>query len=172
MSRNPRPVGVPLVLELAPLPREQVGPFLLLGLDKTADKEQIEANWAQRVIWARKGQIKVPLEDINWARETISDPEKRLLADSCSLNLDTSDGFLRHLLEQHAQGVRAAGCQPLDVEKDLSAYTPPAEVPDIAEVRQGVRLPEIPREFPIARQFLEELAVEVLDPWQVDLPRG
>ena len=32
--------------ELASLPREQVGPFLLLGLDKTADKEQIEANWA------------------------------------------------------------------------------------------------------------------------------
>jgi len=44
----------PVILELASLPREQIGPFLLLGLDKDADKEQIEANWARRVIWARK----------------------------------------------------------------------------------------------------------------------
>ena len=27
----------PIVLELAPLPREQVGPFLILGLSKDAD---------------------------------------------------------------------------------------------------------------------------------------
>ena len=27
----------PVVLDLAPLPREQIGPFLLLGLDKDAD---------------------------------------------------------------------------------------------------------------------------------------
>ena len=31
------PPPEPVVLELAPLPREQVGPFLLLGLDKDAD---------------------------------------------------------------------------------------------------------------------------------------
>lgn len=35
----------PVVLELAPLPREQIGPFLLLGLEKDADREQIEASW-------------------------------------------------------------------------------------------------------------------------------
>ena len=45
------PHAEPIVLDLAPLPREQIGPFLLLGLDKDADKEQIEANWARRVIW-------------------------------------------------------------------------------------------------------------------------
>ena len=58
MTKKPPPL--PIVLELAPLPREQVGPFLLLGVDKTAAKEEIEANWAQRVIWARKGQVKTP----------------------------------------------------------------------------------------------------------------
>ena len=36
----------PIVLDLATLPREQLGPFLLLGLDKSADKDQIDANWA------------------------------------------------------------------------------------------------------------------------------
>ena len=50
MAKN----GEPVVLELASLPREQTGPFLLLGLDKTADKEKMEARWADRVRWARK----------------------------------------------------------------------------------------------------------------------
>ena len=60
MSNAP---AAPIILELAPLPREQVGPFLLLGLEKTADKDVIEASWAKRVLWARKDQIKVALED-------------------------------------------------------------------------------------------------------------
>src|SRR5438132_13782945 len=50
----------PVVLELAPLPREKSGPFLLLGVEKDADKELIEASWARRVIGARKNQISVP----------------------------------------------------------------------------------------------------------------
>ena len=75
---NKKPAGGPIVLELAPMPRDQVGPFLLLGIDKSADKDQIEANWAQRVIWARKSQIKTALEDVNWAREVIRDPDRRV----------------------------------------------------------------------------------------------
>src|SRR6266540_3297825 len=123
---NKKPAAAPVVLELAPIPREQVGPFLLLGVDKTADKDQIEANWAQRVIWARKNQIKVPLEDVNWARETINDPEKRVRADTASLNLDTTDGVLRQLADRYADPRTALRCQPLDVEKPLADYTPPA----------------------------------------------
>ena len=42
----------PLVLELATLTREQMGPYLLLGLDKSADKEEIDKHWADRVKWA------------------------------------------------------------------------------------------------------------------------
>ena len=68
----------PVVLELAPLPREQLGPFLILGVEKTATREQIEAAWAQRLIAARKHQVGVPLEDINWAREAINDTDRRL----------------------------------------------------------------------------------------------
>ena len=63
----------PVVLEVATLPREKVGPFLLLGVDKDADQEQIEAHWAQRVIWARKNQVNAALQEINWAREIIND---------------------------------------------------------------------------------------------------
>ena len=47
----------PVLLELAPLPREKIGPFILLGLEKDASPEEIEAHWAQRVIWARKNHI-------------------------------------------------------------------------------------------------------------------
>src|SRR5579884_138547 len=91
----------PIVLELAPLPREQVGPFLLLGLDKTADKETIDAHWAERLKWARKGQSKVPLEDINWAREVLSDIERLIRADAASLNIDTTDGVLAQLAQRY-----------------------------------------------------------------------
>ena len=88
MGGSPEPV----VLELAMLPREQVGPFLLLGLDKAADKAEIDAHWANRLKWARKGQAKIALEDINWAREVLHDTERRIRADAASLNADTSDG--------------------------------------------------------------------------------
>src|SRR5687768_5926095 len=91
---------VPLLLRLAPLPRNQVGPFLLLGVDKDSPRDAVEAAWAQRLIWARKGQTAVPLEDINWAREVVNDPERRLRADVVSLNVDTADATMRQLRER------------------------------------------------------------------------
>src|SRR5262249_11348294 len=126
----------PIVLELAPLPREEIGPFLLLGLSKTADKEEIEANWAQRVIWARKKQVRIPLEDVNWAREVINDRERRVRADVSGLTPDTADGVLERLLERYggARG-KGAGWQPLDWEKPLANYSPATEVPDPNEVK-------------------------------------
>src|SRR2546421_6423802 len=108
-----------IVLELAPPPRERVGPFLLLGVEKDATPEEIEARWAQRVIWARKGQIDVPLENINWAREILNDPEKRLQADVTSLNLDLTDRVLARL-ESAGGGASACGWRPLDREKSLA----------------------------------------------------
>jgi hypothetical protein len=160
---------VPVVLELAPLPREQVGPFLLLGVEKTADKEQIEASWAQRVIWARKGQIKTPLEDVNWARETINDPDKRVRADAASINLDTTTGVLRKLAERYG-GTRPAGGQPLDVEKALADYTPAGEIPDPAAERAAIVVPDVPQEMPAARELLAQLVSDPLDPWALPLP--
>src|SRR5262249_15618729 len=125
MAKNQEPI----VLELAPLPREQIGPFLLLGVDKDAHEEQIEANWAQRVIWARKQQVRIPLEDINWAREVINDSERRVRADASSLNADTSDAVLRRLSRRYGNQEEAAW-PTLDVEKPLQDYTPDIEVPD------------------------------------------
>src|SRR5436305_14726572 len=98
MTRVPPPL--PVVLDLAPLPRSQVGPFLILGVDKDVDRETLEANWAQRLIWARKNLTKCPLEDINWAREVMNDMDRRIRADAVSLNIDTTDGVLKHLQEQ------------------------------------------------------------------------
>jgi hypothetical protein len=161
----------PVVLELAPLPREQVGPFLLLGLEKTATKEEIEANWAQRVIWARKERIAVPLEDVNWARETINDPDRRVRADVVSLNLDTTEGTLRRLVERfEVSDLSGSGCRPLDVEKPLADYTPPTEVPEPASVQQTLVIPQVPREVPAVQCLLQQLLQEPLDPWNLNLP--
>src|SRR6516164_5423460 len=91
----------PVVLELATLPRDQVGPFLLLGLKKEASKEQVEANWADRLRWARRQQLKVPLEDVNWARDVLNDPDRRIRADAASLNADTSEGVLTQLARRY-----------------------------------------------------------------------
>jgi hypothetical protein len=167
MTKKPRS---PVVLELAPLPREQVGPFFLLGVDKLAGKDQIEAQWAQRVIWARKGQSKVPLEDVNWARENLNDLEKRIRADAASLNVDTTAGVLRQLAERFSgTSPQAPGCAPLDVEKPLAGYTPPTEIPDINEARASITIPDVPQEFPAVRKILDEFLAEPLDPWSLRL---
>jgi hypothetical protein len=139
---------------------------LILGVAKTATREQVEEQWAKRLIWARKKLFKVPLEDINWAREVMNDGDKRLLADAETLNLDTPDGVLRDLINRrHAGDNQRAACHPLDVEKSLADFTPPVEIPDMEEVRRSIHVPELPREFPAVGQLLEQLAREPLDPW-------
>jgi hypothetical protein len=166
----------PVVLDLATLPREQIGPFLVLGLDKDADRVRIEANWADRLRWARRTppQIKVPLEDVNWAREMLNDPDKRIKADANSLNTDTVENVLDVLCQRF--GVKGAGqpgraWQPLDSEKPLADYSPPAEVPDLNVVRQALTVPETPEEVPFAGSLLERLVQQPLDPWALELPR-
>jgi hypothetical protein len=168
MAKNTEPV----VLELASLSREQVGPFMLLGLDKDADNEGIEANWADRIKWARKQQAKVPLEDINWAREVLRDVDRRIRYDAASLNADTSDGLLRQLARRFGvDGGRAVRAwQPLDREKPLADYTPAAEVPDPKVVRAALVVPEIPEEVPAVAGLLARFAQTPLDPWALELP--
>jgi hypothetical protein len=165
MAHNQEPV----VLELAPLPREQIGPFLLLGVDKDADREEIEANWARRVIWARKQQSRIALEDINWAREVINDAERRVRADAASLNADTSEAVLRRISRRYG-GQGGLDWQPLDVEKPLEDYTPAVEVPDPQAVLADITVPAVPEEVPAVAGLLKQLAAEPLDPWALALP--
>src|SRR4051812_31241910 len=110
----------PVVLDLAPLPREQIGPFLLLGVDKDAAKEQVEAHWAQRVIGARKNMLGVALQEIHWAREAIGDPDRRVRADAASLNPDTVEGTLRRIARRYGADRGGPTWQPLDAEKPLA----------------------------------------------------
>jgi hypothetical protein len=163
----------PIVLDLATLPREQLGPFLLLGLDKSADKDQIEANWAERLKWARKGLMKVPLEDINWAKDVLTERDRRIRADAASFNIDLIDSVLGQLAYRYGViGSRQGrSWQPLDVEKDLANYTPPAEVPDQEEIRLALTVPDVPQALPAVPTLLERLAQVALDPWGFELPR-
>ena len=157
----------PIILELAPLPREQVGPFLLLGVDKSAGREEIEAAWAKRVIGARKGHHRIALEDVNWAREAINDPDRRLKADLTSLNPDSASGVLRILAERFS--LDGPTWQPHDIEQSLADYTPAIEVPEIDQVRQTVTLPELPMELPAVAQILQRFIPTTFDPWDPNL---
>jgi hypothetical protein len=162
----------PVVLELASLPREQAGPFLLLGLDKTADKEKMESNWADRVRRARKGQLKIALEEVNWARNMLADVEGRLRADSASLNVELSDGLLARLAARFAvDGDRSEiRWQPLERDWPVPEYVPPLAAPDVREIAGSVDLPEVTDDLPAVRALLEALAAAPLDPWALDLP--
>ncbi len=164
------PPNAPIVLQLAPLPRTQVGPFLILGVDKDATRETIEAAWAEKLKQSRRGQIKTPLEDINWAREMLTSKESRTRCDSISLNIDTTDGTLKNLRERY-QGKQQVEirCKPIDTEKWLADYVPATTAPPPDEIRAVVQLPEIPREVPNVRIMLENFVKEPLDPWQVQL---
>jgi hypothetical protein len=168
MPKSPDPV----VLELASLPREQMGPFLILGLDKSSEREAVEQHWADRLKWSRRQLIKVALEDINWAREELREVPRRIKADAGSLNVDTSDAVLAGLCERFglAGGQATRMWQPLDSEKPLADYSPPADVPDRDEVRMAIALPAIPEEVPAATGFLRQLAEQAIDPWAVELP--
>jgi hypothetical protein len=162
----------PVVLELASLPREQMGPFLILGLDKASVRTDVDEHWADRVKWARRNLIKVPLEDINWARETLSDAERRLKADVGSLNADTADALVAALARRYGAdgGTVSRQWQPLDSEKPLADYSPAADVPEIATVREGIMLPSLPEESAGGLALLERIASVKLDPWTLELP--
>jgi hypothetical protein len=168
MARSPEPV----VLELATLPREQVGPFLILGLDKAAVRDEVDAHWAERLKWARKQQIKIPLEDVNWARDLLGDAERWVRADAASLNADTTEGALASLAGRYGVGPGRNGrlWQALDREKALADYMPAAEVPDADAVRAALVVPEIPEELPGVPLLLEGFVQQPLDPWALELP--
>ena len=168
MAKNPDPV----VLELASLPREQAGPFLLLGLDKTADKEAVEANWADRVKWSRKGLLKVPLEDVNWARDALADKDRRVGFDAGSLNADTNEGYLAQLARRYGlRGGQATRMwQPLDVEKPLADYAPPADVPSPESVRASLSVPAVTEDYPAVPALLDSLVQQTPGPWALELP--
>ncbi|MGE3808799.1 MAG: hypothetical protein AB7K24_29390 [Gemmataceae bacterium] len=159
-------VNEPVVLELAPLPRELMGPFVILGLDKDASPAEIEAHWARRVIWARKNQAGVPLQDINWAREVLNDFERRLRADVTSLNIDSVERILRRLEERYGLTLGQLGWQPHDAP-DPERHEEAGSVPDAREWLERIVVPELPWEVPAAEAILEEFARSPLDPWHI-----
>lgn len=145
-------------IEIVPLPREKAGPFLILGVGKDATAEQIEAAWAQRVLWARQGKTSIPLGDIHWARETLRDPERRLDADAASLNLDTQAGELARLQRLYGLEPDRPSWTPADPE-------PPPDGPDAATLLAQLPLPPEPLEVAGLERFLDDFANESIDPW-------
>jgi hypothetical protein len=160
----------PVVLELAPLPREKIGPFILLGLEKDATAEEIEAHWAQRVIWARKNQIDVALTEINWAREVLNDPDKRVRADAASLNVDVTARVLKELTQRYGADSAGPTWQPLQADPPLTEVAPPIEIPDPEEIRRTIPIPEVPDDLPGVNWLLDQFLKEPIDPWDLKIP--
>ncbi len=153
----------PVMVELAPLPRTQVGPFLILGVDKDASKDVVESGWAQRLIWARRNQMPIPLEDINWARDVLNDSRRRMQADAVALNVDTVAGTLQQLRQET---LGKPGCKPIDVEKNLAEHIPDVPMPVLEEIRRAVALPNLPGDLPAVAVLLEQLVGQPTDPWE------
>jgi hypothetical protein len=160
----------PVTLELAPLAREKIGPFILLGLDKDAGPQEIEAHWAERVIRARKNQIAVPLTDVNWAREVLSDPDKRVRADAASLNTDITAGVLQDLAQRYHVGPGGPGWKPLEMDRPPAKGGPSVDIPDPEEIRKTISIPEPPDDLPGVRWVLDQFLAEPIDPWSLQLP--
>jgi hypothetical protein len=158
----------PVILDLAALPREQIGPFLLLGVDKDAGPDEIEAHWAQRLIWARSKQIRNALEDVNWAKEVLADRDRRVLADVTSMNPDTLSGELRQLLEKHGPlEPEVPQWTPFEAALPELPGRPPDFVPDPETIRAGLTVPEIPLELPAVQRLLDEVTSAPVDPWEL-----
>ena len=158
----------PLVLDLAALPREQIGPFLILGIDKDADNKEMEAHWAQRLIWARAKQVRIPLEDINWAKEMLQDRDRRVLADILSLNPDTLSGEMRQLLHLDIYGAlepEEPGWTPLEPQLPELPEMSADQLPEMETVRASLAIPDIPLELPAIGRMLDEVAGAPIDPW-------
>jgi hypothetical protein len=149
---------------MPPLPRERIGPFLILGVPKDANEETIEAAWAQRVLWARQGKTRIPLEDIHWARAVLRDPQQRLAADAASLNPDTAADELRRLTKLwHLDG--RPGREPLDPEPP----TVDMNLPEVDAIRPTVPAPAVPVDLPGVARWLDEFARGPIDPWGLNL---
>lgn len=167
----PESVDQPVVLDLAALPREQMGPFLLLGVDKDATPEEIEAHWAQRLIWARARQVRHALEDVNWAKEVLSDRDRRVLADVVSMNPDSLASELRQLLEKHGPlEEEVPAWTPMEAPLPDVPELPPDTVPDPDALRAALEIPEIPLEFPAMQRMIEQVIAAPIDPWEERLP--
>ncbi len=160
----------PVVLELAPLAREKIGPFILLGLEKNAGPEEIEAHWAERIIWARKNQIGVALTEVNWAREVLNDPGKRVRADAASLNTDITARVLQDLAQRYGVGPAGPGWKPLELDRPPASKAPPVDIPDPEEIRKTITVPEPPSDLPGVRWILDRFLNEPIDPWDLGLP--
>lgn len=152
-------------IELAPLPRDRVGPFLILGVPKDADAESIERHWARCVLWARQGKTRTALGDIHWAREILRDTERRLAADIGSLNLETSGDELRRLNSHYHLDPPQAAWMPVEPESMAAA-----DLPDPDVERAKLPPPDVPVQLPAVQEWLTAWARAGDDPWAVSLP--
>jgi hypothetical protein len=84
--------------------------------------------------------------------------------------VDTIDGTLRRLAQQYgAEEGAPPRWQPLDAEKSPDEPIPPEMIPDPAELRAAIVVPDLPLTLPAAGRILDSFVDAPLDPWALHL---
>ena len=165
----------PVVLELATLSREQIGPFMLLGLDKSADKEQIDKHWADRVKLGAQAAHQGPAAKTSTGRTRSSRTSTGASAPTRPASTPTRrTASSRKLCDRYGvgNGSPGRGCG--------SRLTTRSRWPTICPRRRCPTADDGPRrhhwssrrcreELPAVAVLLERLAQLPLDPWAFEL---
>jgi hypothetical protein len=171
MSEMPQPV----VLELAPLPREQMGPYFILGLEKDASHQAIQAQWELRVHHADAYKSGLSTEDFDWAKETLLDPVRRINADLASLNADTTERKVGRLLQEFGWGSTslAIGWVPLEILPLRDSEGDEGGLSNLDTRREAISLPALEPSFAAIESVLLDETKVPEDPWDwhIEEPR-
>jgi hypothetical protein len=162
MATSPDPV----VLDLAPLPKEKMGPFIILGVAKEATPKEIESAFQERLLGIQAGDFPLGEEDIHWAKERLSDPEDRLNADVVSMNAEILNSPIRRMNKSDSENSWSSRDATtrfnVTIEEDLQlaidAITKDLVVPDL--------------EFDVSKlgRLIKESENPSWDPWNPETP--
>jgi hypothetical protein len=147
--------------------RELAGPYLVLGVDKDVDSDEIEAHYQSQCRAVERGECSWSIDDLEWAKQVLCDPEQRLAADRDSLNPDLASGEVQRLARLYRLDGSPPGWEPMDPEPpiDFSALY----VIDSNALASTVPTPDIPRELPAVKAWLDHFSAAATDPWSMEL---
>lgn len=143
-----------------------VGPYIILGIDKDADPATLPEVCARRVEAARAGELTWTEEQIVAALEVLHAPEERLESDVESFNTDIASGEVRRLARLYRVDGGGPAWEPMDPE-------PPTELTELTFDAAGLAAeapaPDVPLELPSVETWLTQYAAGASNPWTSEL---
>jgi hypothetical protein len=150
-----------------PIDRDDVGPFIVLGVDKDVDAATLHARVAERLRQIDRGECRFTRADVEWARDVLRDRKSRLRADVDHLNPDLASGALGRLARLYHLDGAPPGWEPLDPEP--VADLPGLDAIDVQALAAGLVPPEAPLHFPTLDHWAARRLEIGDDPWAENL---